>query len=98
MLSKHIEALNNLIDFALPLIGLLEELPAEANWSEWLDALQNLANESLNNPDPVNEVLSELEPLRNIGGITLDDVLTLLNDRLRSLRQPPFNARRYGRV
>jgi Mu transposase, C-terminal domain len=36
--------------------------------------------------------------LRTIGDITLDDVLTLLSDLLRSLRQPPFSARRYGRV
>jgi ATP-dependent helicase/nuclease subunit B len=97
-LGKHIEALNSLIEFALPLIGLLEDLPARANWSEWLDRLENLATESLNDPDPVNDVLSELEPLRKIANITLDDVLTLLTDRLRSLRQPPFNARRYGRV
>lgn len=97
-LGRHIEALNTLIEFALPLIGLLEDLPARANWSDWLDRLQNLANESLNDPEPVNEVLRELEPLRTIGDITLDDVLTLFHDRLRSLRQPPFSARRYGRV
>jgi ATP-dependent helicase/nuclease subunit B len=43
-------------------------------------------------------VLNDLEPLRSIDDITLDDVLTLLRERLRSLRQLPVSVRRYGRV
>jgi ATP-dependent helicase/nuclease subunit B len=95
---NRIEALSSLIDFALPLIELLEELPSQATWGDWLYHLHVLADNSLNNADAVNEALDELEPLRNIESVTLDDVLTLLSDRLRSLRQPQSGARRYGSV
>jgi ATP-dependent helicase/nuclease subunit B len=97
-LDKHIDALNALIEFVLPLIGILEEFPVRAKWGDWLDHLHVLANESLEDSNQVSEVLNELEPLRSIDDITLDDVLTFLGDRLRSLRQPPLSARRYGRV
>jgi ATP-dependent helicase/nuclease subunit B len=97
-IDKHIDALNGLIEFVLPLIGILEEFPVRAKWGEWLDHLHVLANESLENSDQINDVLNDLEPLRSIDDVTLDDVLTLLADRLRSLRQLPFSSRRYGRV
>jgi len=97
-LDKHIDALNGLIEFVLPLVEILEKFPVRAKWGEWLDHLHVLANESLENSDQVNEVLNDLEPLRSIDDITLDDVLILLGDRLRSLRQLPSSARRYGRV
>ena len=97
-LRKQIEALDSLIDFALPLIARLEELPKRASWGDWLDHLHILADSSLDDADTVNEVLDELEPLRNIGSVTLDDVLMLVTDRLRSLRQPSSTARRYGSV
>jgi ATP-dependent helicase/nuclease subunit B len=97
-LRKHIEALDGLIDFALPLIARLEDLPKTATWGDWLDQLHALADSSLDDADTVNQMLDELEPLRNIGNATLDDVLMLLSDRLRSLRQPSSNARRYGSV
>jgi ATP-dependent helicase/nuclease subunit B len=97
-LDNNIDALNGLIEFVLPLIGILEAFPVRAKWGEWLDHLHVLANESLEKTDQVNEVLDDLEPLRSIDDITLDDVLIFLGDRLRSLRQLPFSARRYGSV
>jgi ATP-dependent helicase/nuclease subunit B len=97
-LDKHIGALKGLIEFALPLITLLQDLPVRASWGDWLDHLHHLASETLENSDPLSEVLAEIEPLRGIEDVSVDDVLTLLGDRLRSLRQPPPSARRYGRV
>lgn len=97
-LRMNLEKLQGLIDFALPIVALLEQLPVRASWGGWLEALRELASHTLNHPDSVNEVLEELEPLRSIDDVVLEDVLLLLSDRLRSLRRPPTNPKRYGSV
>ncbi len=93
----RIHQLQQLQSFAIPLICKLDRLPRQGTWSIWLDALSDLAEHSLLHPDGVTEVLQELEPLREIGPVSLEDVESLLSERLATLRHeaPP---RRGGQV
>jgi ATP-dependent helicase/nuclease subunit B len=96
-LTAQIERLRTLRDFALPLIERLDALPDPATWGEWLEHLRPLAESSLRSPDGVLAVLAELEPMSEVGPVTVDEVAEVLSDRLRFLRaEPP--QRRWGRV
>jgi CRISPR/Cas system-associated exonuclease Cas4 (RecB family) len=89
--------LQNLKQFALPLIGLLDALPPTAVWSVWLEQLAELARLSLRDPNPVLAVLTELAPMGDVGPVGLEEVAEVLSERLRFLRgEPP--AHRWGRV
>lgn len=72
--------------FALPLLAILESLPASAGWSTWLPALRTLAERGLRQPEPVLRALLELEPLAvlddSAGQVDLDDVLLVLEPRI----------------
>ncbi len=93
----RIEQLDRLRDFALPLIERLEELPTAAPWGRWLQALSELAQEALKSTDAVDALLEELEPMREIGPVTLEEVQNVLSERLGLLRvEPP--PRRFGQV
>ena len=95
--ERQLRDLTHLRDFAIPIIKLLSELPKEADWREWIDHLRTLATVSLRTPERVMEILSELEPMSEVGPVDLDDVQLVLGPRLRELiRNPP--RRRYGRV
>jgi len=52
---------------------------------------------ALRRPESVLSVLSELEPMREVGPVSLDEVYDVLSERLGSLRTDP-PKRRYGRV
>jgi ATP-dependent helicase/nuclease subunit B len=95
--EKPIGELQNLKQFALPLIGLLDALPATAVWSVWLEQLGELAHVSLLDPDPVLAVLTELAPMGDVGPVGLEEVAEVLSERLRFLRREP-PAQRWGRV
>jgi len=96
-LERQLEQLRNLERFALPVIGALAELPAEASWGRWLDHLEELAGRVLRQPERVLPLLAELRPMEEVGPVTLDEVRRVLEERLTFLRaEPP--ARRYGRV
>jgi ATP-dependent helicase/nuclease subunit B len=96
-LDRGLEDLGHLRAFALPLIAQLSALPEAARWGEWLDMLAALATRSLRMPARVLAVLSELRPMAAVGPVSLDDVINVLSDRLRSLPEPPPRSR-YGRV
>ena len=96
-LADELHRLQALERFALPLIDLLGALPREASWGEWLELLDRLARSALKHPDTVIAVLNELEPMSDIGPVELEEVIGVLNDRLRFLRREPAR-RRYGRV
>lgn len=72
--------------FALPLLQLLESLPASAGWSRWLPLLRALAERGLRQPEPVLRALLELEPLaaleQGAAEVDLDDVLLVLEARV----------------
>jgi ATP-dependent helicase/nuclease subunit B len=95
--EKSLDQLQNLKQFALPLIGLLDALPAAATWSIWLEQLAELARLSLRDPDPVLAVLAELAPMGDVGPVALDEVAEVLSERLRFLRREP-PAQRWGCV
>jgi ATP-dependent helicase/DNAse subunit B len=78
-------------------IDALGALSRPENWSTWLDQLADLAQLALRRPESVLSVLSELEPMRDVGPVSLDEVYDVLSERLGFLRaEPP--KRRYGRV
>jgi len=90
-------ALANLEETALPIIEILNALPARASWGEWIDALTELAERTLDNSERVVAVLDELEPMRDIGPVGLQEVLLVLGPRLNTLRATPEGSR-YGQV
>jgi ATP-dependent helicase/nuclease subunit B len=90
-------ALANLEETALPIIEMLHTLPAHATWGEWIDALRALAERTLEDADRVVAVLEELEPMRDIGPVGLQEVLLVLSPRLNTLRAAPAGSR-YGKV
>jgi ATP-dependent helicase/nuclease subunit B len=96
-IQRRIQQLERLEHFALPLIDALGSLPASETWGVWLDQLTGLAQITLRRPESVLSVLSELEPMRDVGPASLDEVYDVLSERLGFLRtEPP--KRRYGRV
>jgi RecB family exonuclease len=95
--ERQIDRLQNLERFSLPLIDMLAALPRSAVWGEWLTRLRELANASLRNPESVLSVLSELQPMAEVGPADIDEVISVLSSRLRFLRREPPD-RRYGRV
>jgi ATP-dependent helicase/nuclease subunit B len=96
-IERQLDSLLELERFALPLIESLAALPERASWGEWLEKLRELAGMTLRNPESVLSVLGELEPMSDVGPAGLEEVSSVLSERLRLLRREP-PARRYGRV
>ncbi len=96
-LARTRAQLDVLRTFALPLIGRLAALPAQASWGEWLTALAALATQALRAPAGVQAVLAELAPMATVGPVGLDEVRAVLADRLATLTADP-PAERHGRV
>lgn len=76
-------------EFALPLLDELAQLPEEASWGEWVDALSALATRAIGDPERVLQVLAELAPMHEVGGVTLAMVRRALTPRLAELRVLP---------
>ncbi len=93
----ELDKLKNLEDFALPVIEFLGELPKEAKWGQWLEHLRRLAAMSLTKPESVLAVLAELQPMANVGPVSLQEIQMVLTERLSFLRSDP-PERPYGRV
>lgn len=91
------EALENLRDFALPIIKMLAGLPRNGDWEIWLDALGDLALHTLDRPASVYAVIDELQPLRGAGAASLAEVLATLEPELSS-RRIEEDTSRYGAV
>lgn len=96
-IARRVEQLERLEDFALPVIGRLDRLPGAATWGEWVSALRDLSIAALRDPDPVLAVLTELLPMADVGPVSLDEVFSVLHDRLGTLRRRP-PLRRFGAV
>ena len=94
--SKRAEALAR---FALPILESLAALPTSAPWAEWLDRLASLADRAIYDRRPLLDYLEQLQPLSEIGShsVGLGEIINLLGDHLRNLREKP-DALRYGRV
>jgi RecB family exonuclease len=96
-LSRTLEDLAAFAGYALPLIDVLDGLPASTNWGEWLDQLSALATQALRQPDRVLAVLAELAPMGPVGPVTLNEVLLVLEGLLLEVAVPP-PSQRYGKV
>ena len=96
-LERQLRLLQNLSQFALPLVERLDALPSGAAWGEWIEQLSDLAQTSLRRPESVLSALSELQAMEDVGPVDLDQVTGVLSDRLRFLRRDP-PALRYGQV
>ncbi len=96
-LRRDLANLAHLEAFALPVIDLLAEWPAQASWGEWLERFNRLAARALKRPSRVLQLLAELRPMAAVTGVDLEEASRVLHDRLATLDwEPP--ARRYGRV
>jgi len=96
-LEAQLGRLETLRRFALPVISDLDAFPESASWGEWLSVLEALASRVLRNPRTVLRLLAELRPMDTVGPVGLDQVRSVVADRLSFLQaEPP--ARRYGRV
>ncbi len=95
--DRQLQDLEHLRRFALPLIELLANLPAEATWGVWLERLDALALAALRDPVAVRATLGELAPMAPVGPIDLDELRLVLAPRLRDVTAPP-PRRRYGAV
>jgi CRISPR/Cas system-associated exonuclease Cas4 (RecB family) len=96
-IARELGDLEALRNFALPLLDALAELPQEATWRVWLDALTALATRALRRPNRVLAVLGELAPMAAIGSVRLREVRLALAKRLTELVVLP-GERRYGKV
>jgi ATP-dependent helicase/nuclease subunit B len=96
-LERRIEQLVRLEHFALPVIDTLDSLPKSATWGDWLEALTDLAGMALRRPESVLSVLNQLQPMREVGPVSLDEVYDVLLEKLGLLRNEP-PKRRYGHV
>jgi len=96
-IERRIEQLTRLEHFALPLIDMLGSLPKQAHWGEWLERLTELASMALRHPESALAVLSELEPMAEVGPASLDEVYDVLSEKMGTLRTDPAK-RRYGQV
>jgi ATP-dependent helicase/nuclease subunit B len=93
-LLRQREDLEQLSAFALPLIESLANLPRQAPWGDWLEALGALATRAIEDPKPVLAVLAELEPMRTVGPVGLAEVRVVLQQWLGETRGPhrPFRG------
>ncbi|HEY1956274.1 MAG TPA: PD-(D/E)XK nuclease family protein [Polyangiaceae bacterium] len=96
-IERDLEAIVALRDFALPLLGDLEALPASATWGEWIDALSALASRALRSPSRVLAALAELSPMAEVGPVDLREARLVLEQRLTDVIHPP-SASRYGKI
>ncbi len=95
--ERQLAQLRQLQEYALPVIDQLAALPRSASWGDWLKDLASLAQKALRRPEAVLGVLAELEPMADVGPVTLEEVSSVLTERLRFLRAEP-SSRGYGQV
>jgi ATP-dependent helicase/nuclease subunit B len=97
MLDRQLVDLQHLKEVAISQIDALAALPIEASWGEWLRHLRGLVEIGIRDREPVMAALAELEPMAPVGPVGLDEVRTVLADRLGRLEARPV-CRRYGAV
>jgi len=96
-IDRDLQHLAHLRAFAVPLIQELAGWTGPVVWGEWLARLEQLAPRVLRVPGYVLRVLGDLRPMSAVGPVSLEEVRSVLTDRLRLVdAEPP--RRRYGRV
>jgi ATP-dependent helicase/nuclease subunit B len=96
-IERQIKNLDHLSRFALPVIQALADFPASARWGVWIGLLDALAPQTLRYPQRVQRVLAELQPMAEVGPVSLDEVREVLTDGLTTLEKDPPRYP-YGRV
>jgi len=96
-IGRDITRLAELRSFALPLISQMAAWPGAAPWGDWLRALEAFTPQALHTPGYVLRVLADLRPMAAVGPVSIDEVRSVLADRLRLVESEP-PVRRYGRV
>ncbi|UCE03649.1 MAG: exodeoxyribonuclease V subunit gamma [Candidatus Latescibacterota bacterium] len=96
-LERDLVNLGHLERFALPLIDALDTYPKSATWGDWVARLSALAPRVLRRPERVLSVLAEMQPMAEVGPVSVDEVREVLTDRLSTLEIDPPESR-YGRV
>jgi RecB family exonuclease len=96
-IDRQLVDLDHLKSVALPIIDKLAAHPSSATWREWLDYLRELTTLAIRDSAPVLSALAELEPMAPVGPLSLDEVRTVLSERLGRLEARPPH-RRYGHV
>ncbi len=81
-LERERDGLRELRRFALPIVDLLGELPEAAPWGTWLAALTELTERTVDMPEPIVSVLAQLAIVKDVGPVSLKDVLGVLRERL----------------
>lgn len=84
-LERQLAALDELTQFALPVLDALEALPEQASCDVWCSALSALAERALREPSGVCELLQSLSPLAARTQLGLREVARLLAPHLNSL-------------
>ena len=87
--QRERDTLAELREFALPIIDRLGALPEAALWGTWLEALSELTQHTIDAPEPISSVLAELAIVRDVGPVTLKDVLGVLRERLGEVSPGP---------
>ncbi|HET7543872.1 MAG TPA: PD-(D/E)XK nuclease family protein [Polyangiaceae bacterium] len=95
--ERELATLEALRTFALPIVDRLGTLPRTATWGTWLDALNELAELTIDAPGPIRSVLAQLEIVREVGPVGLTDVLSVLSERLAEIPSP-LNSEKGGEV
>ncbi|MFO0550336.1 MAG: PD-(D/E)XK nuclease family protein [Polyangiaceae bacterium] len=98
-LEREAEACDVLAAALDPVLTALDQIPRRGSWAELLAAIARLAGIAVHRPALVGGVLGELELFASDTGmdVELADVVRVLEDRLRTLSEPP-GADRSGRV
>jgi RecB family exonuclease len=96
-IDRQLVDLEHLKTIALPIVDKLATHPTGAIWRGWLDYLRELTMLAVRDSGPVLTALAELEPMAPVGPIGLDEVRTVLSERLGRLEARPSH-RRYGAV
>jgi CRISPR/Cas system-associated exonuclease Cas4 (RecB family) len=92
-LTRDLRNLSHLRAFALPVIDRLAAWPAAARWGDWIARFRELAPLILRRPEGVLRILSELEPMAEVGPVALDEAADVLAERLLTLQPEPPRSR-----
>src|SRR5690606_5356485 len=91
-LKQQLRDLGHLEAFAMPLLELLDALPARATWGEWGGLLRGLAERAVREPARVLAVRRELAPRGPVGPVGLTEVALVLGPRLSEMVQAPSGS------
>jgi hypothetical protein len=97
VLTREVDHLVSLQQFAMPLVDAMAGWPERATWAEWLATLEPFARRVLRQRDRVLRTLAALAPMGHIGPIGLVEVRAVLGERLASFFDVPAEPR-YGKV